>query len=342
MFMRPDVLVLLAIACGPDTEPTDPGTAPSDSPTDTEPGTTDVTDTTDGPPPGPDPATVELGSTCPLDKKLGEFKVESYDIYSIVDGTVSDAVVPVTILEEIGRDGDCVLLKRNNPFCSPACAPKETCDFGTCVPYPTEQGLGTATVTGLLEPVEMTPVPPGAKYFDISIPHPPADPGALITLTTTGDVYPAVELHGVGVEMLTMTTTDLVIESGVPLAVGWVPPAAEVARGEIWMRLNVDQHGVTPVMLTCVTADDGSFDLSASLIDQLLALGVTGYPSLAVNRRTIDTAEIGDVDGEPGCMEFRVASTANPSVRVDGYTPCLTDIDCPPPTTCNEPIGLCE
>ncbi len=340
MSLRPDVLLIFAVACGGNTEPTDPTPGTSDGPTGTE--TPVPTDTTDAPPTGPDPATVELGATCPLDKKLGEFKVESYDIYSIVDGTVSDAVVPVTILEEIGRDGDCVLLKRNNPFCSPACAPLETCDFGTCVPYPTEQGLGTATVTGLLEAVEMLPVPPGAKYFDITVPHPPADPGALITLTTTGDVYPAVELHGVGVEMLSMTTTDLVIESGLPLVVGWDPPVAEVARAEIWMRLNVDQHGVTPVMLTCVTADDGAFDLSATLIDQLLALGVTGYPSLAVHRRTIDTAEIGDVEGEPGCMEFRVASTANPSVRVEGYTPCLTDFDCPPPLTCNEPIGLCE
>lgn len=328
------------LACG-DAEPKDTSTVtPEETDTDT------LTDTDTGTPPdtgtstaGPDPMTVPLGETCTMEQKYGDFRVESFDTdlhYSVVAGRVADAVVPVTILEEIGNEGDCLLLRRNNPFCDPNCAPDETCDFGICIPYPAGQDLGTVSLGGLLEAVDMTPVGAAMDYFDTTVPHPPYAPGALVALTSSGGDHPPIELYGVGVEPLTLTSGDLLMTAGMDLALTWDVPVGP-ARSEIWAQLNVDQHGITPVLLTCETLDDGEFVVPASLIDALLAQGVTGYPNATVHRRTTDSAPFSD-----GCLDFKIASVRAPQLRVAGFNPCTSDFNCTPPQTCNLTTGLCE
>jgi hypothetical protein len=338
MFLLLEAAALGLLACSGSTD--DPDTSTSDGPVGGTGGGGGGSGGVGGaggttPPTGPDPATVPLGGTCPLDVKLGEFKVESYDEYSIVDGQVLDGVTPVAVLEEIGREGECVLLRRNNAFCDPLCAPDETCDFGTCIPAPLGQDLGSVTVTGLLDPVEMTPVFPGAKYFVLTLPHPPHVPGDLITLTTEGVALEPLEMYGVAVEPLVWPEGDLLIQAETDLPLTWPAPVGP-SRSTIWFRMNVDQHGITPVQLICESADDGEFTIPASLIDALLAQGVTGFPSVLVHRRTMDAR---DVTG--GCVEFRIAWTAQPKLRVEGFTPCVSDFDCTPPLTCDEEIGLC-
>lgn len=331
---RESIAFVLLLACTPKPADSDSDTT-SDTP-DTPPTDTDTSGPTVSPPTGPDPATVPLGTSCPLESKLGEFKVESYDDYSIVDGQVLAGVIPVAVLEEIGREGECVLLRRNNAFCDPACAPDETCDFGVCIPYPEGLDLGHGSVTGLLEAVEMDPVFPGAKYFDVSIPHPPHAPGALVTLRTEGGALDPLEMYGLGLDPLVFPDVDVTIRAATDLPLTWTAPAAG-SRSTFWVRMNVDQHGVTPVQLICETADDGEFTVPASLVDTLLAQGVTGFPNALLHRRTMDAREVAG-----GCVEFRVAWTGQPTLRVEGFTPCVSDPDCTPPQTCNEEIGLCE
>src|SRR5436190_4410364 len=93
-----------------------------------------------------DPATVPLAGECAMADDYGGFAVIADGKDGWVEGKVADGVVPVSVLETIADDGDCQLLRRNNPFCDPGCAAGETCNFdGECVPYPADQDLGTVT-----------------------------------------------------------------------------------------------------------------------------------------------------------------------------------------------------
>ncbi len=288
-----------------------------------------------------DPATVPLAGSCPLDTRWGGFELTSSsgrDSYATVSGMVSDGVVPITVLTALGSAEDCQLLRRENLFCDPACNPDQTCDFdGTCIPYPTTQELGTATMTGLLVPVVMEPVEPGFKYFNTSLPFPAFEAGSVITLTTTGGLYAPLELHGVGVEPLVIPEGDMILQRDTPIAIRWTAPAGPV-RSELYARITVDQHGVTPVQIACVTADDGELDVPAELVTQLIDLGVTGFPNGVVHRRTVDSAPVGD----GGCAELVVNAPQELSIRVDGFVPCDDPSDCPDDQTCNLVTGLCE
>jgi hypothetical protein len=286
----------------------------------------------------PDPAVVELAGTCDLDEKYGAFVVEVYEEYSIVDGSVANGVVPITILTATGSEGDCTLLRRDNPFCDPPCAPDETCDFdGSCIKYPINQDIGIVEVKGLNDEVVMEPLQPGNSYFDTSLSHPAVDPGNLVTLVTGGGAYDPLRLYGAGVEMLTIEDAQWVVYADQPMTVNWSPPVGDVVRSEIHLRFNIDQHGATPVSMFCIFEDDGQGDVPAALLSDLLSAGVSGFPNGELTRRTVDRDAVG-----AGCLEFEVSAPRTATVRVDGFIPCDDPTDCPPGQDCNLEIGLCE
>ena len=291
-----------------------------------------------------DPATVPLGGACELANKYGTFVVEVYDGdgYSIVSGSALDGVVPITNLENVGEDGECVLLKRNNPFCDPTCQGGETCDFdGECIPYPEAQDLGVVTVGGLGDDVVMRPVEPGTQYFDTSISHPAFVEGDLVELRThENGAFGDIEMHGVGVAPLVLSNTEWTLIDGNDFVIQWTEAGTSPVRSEVFMRLTIDQHGTTPISMYCSFEDDGEGTVPASLLSQLINSGVTGFPNAVITRRTIDSI---DVPGD-GCLEFVVASPQqpDPSVDVDGFTPCTRDQDCPKGQTCNIPFEICE
>ena len=284
-----------------------------------------------------DAQTVPLAGTCALEDRYGAIVVEAHEEYSFVDGQVLDGVVPVTILEEVGSAGDCVLLRKNNPVCDPACAPEETCDFdGTCIPYPLSQDLGVVSVLGLESEVVMEPVQPGNKYFDTQVPHPPFAPDAVVTLCTGGGAFEPVELHGVGFTPLDTPAEQWILFEDEALTVTWEAAPADT-RTRVALKINIDQHGNSPVNLQCDFADTGSGTVDQSLVDQLVNFGVSGFPSGSLSRRTVDSGAVGD-----GCMEFSVASPRAVDVRVDGFIPCDEPSDCPKGMECNMEREICE
>jgi len=313
-------LLIPLLACG-DKDPTD---SQPDSPVDSGSGL--------------DPATVELAGACTMDVDYGSFVVDALEDYSTVSGTVSDGVVPMTVLEEVTVVGDCRALKRNNPFCDPPCESDFTCDFdGECVPYPLTQDLGTVTITGMGDAVSMDPVSPGYTYFDTSVGHPAYEPDLLLTMNSTTSPWGALELHGVGVEQLVPTQETWLFYSGEDLAITWEPPVG-LARSHVLLRVTIDQHGTTPISLECSFDDDGEGIIPGDIVELLVSAGVTGFPNGSLVRRTVDSVVLGDA----GCAEFVVSSTRNPDVRVDGYTPCHDDEDCPEGQECNEKLEICE
>lgn len=314
--------VLMLVACPGPTPDSDPDTQ------DTQPDTHDTGEDTQP----------TLGGACPDLTRLGRFIAASTAHYAYVTGSALDGVVPVNVYQPVATEGECTLLQRDNPFCDPGCQPDETCSFeGECIPYPTSQDLGVVTVQGLLEPVSMEPVTPGYTYFDTSLPNPPWEPGALLTLQTGGGAFEAVTLHGEAPHAFSATSTTWNLVQGEPLAIGWDPPSDE-AQSKVRITLNVDLHGITPALFECWFEDDGQGEVPADLLDQFLSLGITGFPEGSFARVTADQAPIGD----GGCLDFWTTIDLPPDLSVDGYTPCTRDEDCPDGMECNEELERCE
>lgn len=323
--MRASLLVLM-MACGE--KDTDSATPPEPNPTDDSGQVIS----------GEDPATVAMDGVCDLAEDYGGFVVEAYEEYSIVSGSIADGVVPITVLELIGSDGDCEVKRRNNPFCDPSCESGDTCDFdGNCITYPSNQDLGVVTVLGLPENVEMEAVVPGNTYFNTSLPHPAFSGGELIELQMPGGEYGPVTLYGVGVEELSAFDKEWRVESGNDLIVTWDAPTGEIVRSEVTLRINIDQHGTSPSSVYCTFEDDGEGTVPSSVVQQLVEVGVSGFPSGLLVRRTADKAAAGD-----GCTDLEISSRRDVSVDVIGYTPCISDNDCPDGQTCNVEMQICE
>jgi len=282
----------------------------------------------------PDASEVTLAGACALDVDYGGFTVSDDG----VQGVVADGVVPISVLEAIATDGDCQLMRRNNPYCHPACDPGFTCDFdGECLPYPVNQDLGIVSIDGLASPVTLEPVFPGNTYYDTSLPAPPFEAGALVTLRMPEGVYGPATLYGVGVETIAPLDDEWVVEAGVDMQVRWEPPTGDVHRGEIALRVNIDQHGTTPGTLWCSFEDDGEGTVPAGILATLVQTGVTGFPSGSLARLTQDHTA-----AAAGCMDFAVSSSATVRVDVIGYTSCVSDADCPDGQECNEELQICE
>ena len=283
------------------------------------------------------PDEVSLDGECAMDVDFGGFTVLASDDSTDVDGKVADGVVPISVLEETVTDGDCRLLRRNNPYCDPGCDAGETCTFeGECIPYPASQDLGTVTLKGMFQTSEMEPVFPGNTYFDTSLPHPAWDPGDVLVLSMPDGVYGPAELHGVGVEPLSGVNAPWEVESGVDLEVTWDAPTTEEVHSQVVFFLNIDLHGLSPSVMSCAFEDDGSATVSGAVVAALIDTGVTGFPSASLERRTMDQADAGE-----GCMDFRVSSKQSVDVDVVGYTPCVTDAECPEGYECDEPFQIC-
>jgi len=285
----------------------------------------------------PDPDDVQLDGPCPLDEAFGGFDVEEGAITSFAGGAVTDGVVPISILTEVGSEGDCILLRRENPFCDPGCDSDQTCDFdGRCIPYPEQRDVGTVTIDGLAEAVVMEPGSPGYSYYDVDLPDPVWVPGSLITLSSTGGDIEPLLLYGVGVDPLELAADFWFVLPDTDYVIDWVAPT-QAGTGLVHLRMNIDQHGTTPVVLECTFGDVGSGVVPGALMRQFVSFGVTGYPSAQIERRTVDSTAI-----DPGCVDFEVTSVVNPEVDLDGYTPCAGDEDCPDPETCNTDLEICE
>ncbi|MCB9745100.1 MAG: hypothetical protein H6740_21100 [Alphaproteobacteria bacterium] len=282
---------------------------------------------------------VELHGVCPQAQAQGRFTVDSNEDYAAVDGVVADGVVPAEVLTELLTEGECTIWRRENPFCDPGCSSGFTCDFdGQCVPYPVGQDLGVVRVIGIADAaIEMSPTPPGNTYYDTSLSNPPWGVGELVTLRSEGGAYTPFTLYGVGPVDLELETTDWLLVPGEDVTVRWTP-APEGSRGEVVLRLRVDQHGLTPSSLECVFADDGEGIVPAATFNELISFGLTGFPYGDLRRRTMDSATLDD----GGCVSLELQSSRLAHVDVDGYTPCRTDRECPDGQTCNVALERCE
>jgi hypothetical protein len=286
-----------------------------------------------------DPARLTLRGPCPAERRFGGFKVESNETegYTAVDGVVRDGVAPGSVPEVAGTEGDCRLFRARRLVCDPPCSAGTTCGAdGACVPQPLGQDMGPVVLRGLVAPLELLPLQPGNTYFFTRLPHPGFTVGRVVHLSNTPGFLGPLSLFGVGVEPITALDAEWTLVAGAGLTLRWQPPAADFGA-RVWVEVNIDQHGRSPLTLVCDLPDTGSADLPVAATDALIAAGVTGFPSGRLTRRTVDSSE------DAGrCVEFAVTSVRPVPVRVEGHIPCARDADCPVPQTCDLPIQQCH
>ena len=272
---------------------------------------------------------------CDVSERVGGFRVTLADAYTGVDGYVLDGVVPSTVPEEVQREGDCRLLRAVSLYCEPPCVPGETCGFdGACIGYPERRSVGLVTLTGLLDELVMEAKWGNTYTNPSSMTHPGYVPGAEIELDAEGGAFEPFRLGGVGVEPLSIAPElSVVVAIGQAIELTWLPPSVD-GPVKVHIELNVNNHGATSAWIACDVEDSGAFTLSASLLDALHAIGVSGFPSLSMSRRSVDSTPI-----SPGCVDFMVVSEQSVPVEIEGLTSCTTDAQCPPGQRCGAELA---
>lgn len=286
------------------------------------------------------PPPITLDGPCKPAERYGRFAVEAQRQWAIVTGAVANGIVPNTLMTEAVRDGACKLMQKMNPNCDPPCQPGQACGLDSvCVPYPLNYDVGTVTITGLVGPVVMNARAPALDYSNTSLANPPFEPGAEIRLSN-GDGTPALALGGLGFSPIAPLDDTWNLVRGQAITVRWDTPAPgdEPVRTRVELQILIDQHGSSPMFLTCDFADAGRAIVSATIVDALLDAGISGFPSGKLTRATTDSASL----EAGGCVEFRVASPRTLAVRVAGHVPCKKPADCPGGQTCNLAKETCE
>lgn len=270
-------------------------------------------------------------AACDEAEFVGAFEIILAAAYTAVQGQVFDSVAPLNVSVVDRAEGECALLRPPSLFCQPSCEVGQTCGPDEeCVPQPEPIDLGPVTVSGLTAAVEMEARAPVYFYtFRGDLPHPGFAEGDPIRLDGAGlDAIAPFSLRGAGVAPIVTAQDTVALDPGQPAEVSWDPPGVD-GPAQMHVELNIANHGGTPARVVCTTADDGAFAVPATLVDRLLELGFSGFPSLTLTRRTVDR-----VDLAPGCVELRVTAATTLDVAIDGLVSCSTDDDCPPDQMC--------
>ena len=108
----------------------------------------------------------------------------------------------------------------------------------------------------------------------------------------------------------------------------WTVPTID-PDARILVTVSVANHGGVPARLVCETADDGALEIDGALIEALLDVGYSGFPSVTVTRQRADAGEV-----DAGCVSFAIASEAARPVEIPGLVSCSDGEDCPEGQEC--------
>jgi hypothetical protein len=220
---------------------------------------------------GGDPADarpqVDAGPDDPRPDRVGLINVIEGGGFNSIYASIADGP-EVPALAHVATHGECAIHARPEPAqCDPPCTTGACTAPDVCTPYPEPVDHGDITVTGLNEPLVFVPgefgyapdpFPSGADLFDAGDPIAVSAPGA------AGAAF-AADL--VGVEALVAPAHNLTLVDGEDAIVTWTAGAGAT---EIELQLVVGWHGAPPeAVMTCITADDGSFTIPGAAITDL-------------------------------------------------------------------------
>jgi len=251
-------------------------------------------------------------------------------------GTVLDGPNPSNLVWEVAStDGDCELLTPRVPFCDPGCDSSEACvEDDVCQPYPTTIEVGSVTVEGVHTTAGDTSftMEPIAGYYqpaaDVDLAYPPFAEGDVVTFTASGTAdTPAFAMTASGILPLEVTSDTITLVDGEAVEVEWTP-ASEPDHTVIQLSVNVSYHAGTKGLISCRTPDSGSLVLSGALLDDLKALGLSGWPIMVFSRTSQSTTDP-SVD-----VDLLIESSVTKNVEIPGLISCNSNADCPEGQTC--------
>ena len=278
----------------------------------------------------------------------GSFVVASYeafppywDRHAAVVGRLYDGVVPEPYeWAEQAVSGSCRVIKPVAPFCDTACGSGAVCSAGgVCVAYPKALSAGKVSVNGIgtasgATSFIMNPVLGLYQPSGISLAFPPYAEGAPVTFTASGSgESPRFSLSARG-PALPMLLNDSIVLDGNPVVVRWTPPGAGAGPTSMQVSIDISHHGGLKGTIDCATEDDGEVEIAGALVNELKALGVSGFPQIDLVRRTSKTLE---GHGVSLVLEARVLKY----VTVPGVSSCREDEDCPGGQAC-QPDFKCQ
>lgn len=259
--------------------------------------------------------------------------------HTTILGKVYDGSQPETVIwQPKATSGGCTLSTPRVPFCSPGCGSSAACVAdNTCKAYPTSQSVGAVHVEGV-----------GAAGFDLTavsnsyqvpagttLPYPAFAEGDVIGVRAAGSAFTsgAFTLGARGVATLDVANTaSLALQAGRPLSLSWTAPGA-AASSRVQVKLDISHHGGSKGKIECDVADTGALSIDAAMVDQLLALGAAGFPTIILTRATIGRAAVAG-----GHVDLIVASEVEAPIAVPGVVSCTEDTQCTPPQTCQSDL----
>ena len=277
------------------------------------------------------------GAPCADASRLGTFSVELLEdlMNTSIAGAVRTAVLPASVWQQVATAGDCRLIVGPTLVCTPACTNPQICaGQNQCIDEPRFRGVGEVTVTGLgSSPVTVTYAATNSTYYaSVATPYPPAAAGTSLTLTAAGGDLPGFTLAGRGIQEMQFETPPAVMR-GQAAAITWVAPS-QPSGSRVLASLDIAHHGGVAARVECDFADDGSAEIPATLIDQLIERGTAGFPEVTLTRRSVDSTTIA-----PGCVEFQIASVVSREVTLclsagNCIISCALDTECPTGQIC--------
>ncbi|MDB5051940.1 MAG: putative secreted protein [Fibrobacteres bacterium] len=259
--------------------------------------------------------------------------------FTSVLGKVYTGPAPSSLIwEEAAKSGECRLLKPRVPFCEQSCGSGAICvEDNQCRDFPKSVGIGRVSVTGLktksgavsfaMDPVVNSYQPTGGIILDF----PPFAEGDAVTFSASGDTgASAFTVSAVGISPLEVLTDSLTLADGKPISLEWTPPKSAGAT-VISVAVDISHHGGIKGKIECEGPDDGKLEIAAALVDQLKALGVSGYPNIGISRKATSTNAAVHVD-------LVLESGITKALIIPGLISCEDNDGCPDGQTCQKDL----
>ncbi len=157
---------------------------------------------------------------------------------------------------------------------------------------------------------------------------PAFEPGDRIDLLVDGSSAAV----AVGIDDLVPLDTELALDGGQDATLTWTPTAAD-ADTRLRVTVDIANPGGTPAKIVCEAPDAGELVIPAALVDGLLDIGWSGFPSVTLIRQSSDA-----VSTDEGCFDFAVRSLVALSVEIDGLISCSDSDDCPDTLECQSDL----
>jgi len=261
------------------------------------------------------------------------FNTDFQPYVASLSGQVYDGASPSKIIwESAATDGSCEIVKPRIPTCSACdvgavCVADETCQKQNAI-----VDVGKVTVAGVKTSSGAAPfdlVDVNGRYTAVPAPtFPPFAEGDDVSVAGSGGVYAAFTLHARGIAPLVLDDSALVVERDKALTLTWTPKGAS-SDAKIHVKLDISHHGGgSKGEILCDADDDGSLTISATLMTQLLDLGVAGFPTIVVTRRTISSG------AGSGHIELQLVHDVERSVTITGLESCTTSAQCSAGKSC--------